>query len=155
MPPAIYGIGTGEFNKLSIQVPRLIRAAIKDGYASMIGEGKGVWSYVHISDLARLYELVLMRVLKGEEVPSGKQGILFTGTGRFEFAELSKGIAGALKSLGVLGSEEVRSLGIREAAEKLWGGEEVLVELAWGSKCVVLSFLSSCGFWYAVFSGVF
>lgn len=100
MPPTICGIGSRAFNKLAIQVPRLIRTAIIDGYASVLAEGKGIWNYVHISDLARFYVLPLNRFLRGEEVPSGLKGILFTGMGRFEFAELSRGIAGILKSRG-------------------------------------------------------
>jgi nucleoside-diphosphate-sugar epimerase len=134
MSPTIYGVGSGGFNKLSIQVPRMMRAAIKDGFVGVLGEGTGVWDYVHILDLARLYEILLLRVLKGEEIPYGEKGILFSGTGRFEWAELSRGIAGALKELGVLETDEVKRLKVKEAADRWAGGMELLVELGWGSK---------------------
>ena len=88
MSPTIYGLGTGLFNKLSIQIPVMIRAFIKSGQPEVIGEGKGQWDYVHVADLARLYEILLVKILKGEEIPTGEKGILFSGTGRYSFAEL-------------------------------------------------------------------
>jgi nucleoside-diphosphate-sugar epimerase len=88
MSPTIYGFGTGLFNKLSIQIPALLRAAIKAGQVKMIGEGKGQWDYVHVTDLAKLYEILLVKILKGEEIPTGEKGILFSGTGRYSWAEL-------------------------------------------------------------------
>ena len=42
MPPTIFGIGTGLFNKHSIQIPTFIRGAIDQGHAVMIGGGAGV-----------------------------------------------------------------------------------------------------------------
>jgi hypothetical protein len=43
LPPLIYGIATGPFNRLSIFTPLLIRSAIKRGYAPVIGAGKNIW----------------------------------------------------------------------------------------------------------------
>jgi nucleoside-diphosphate-sugar epimerase len=157
MSPTIYGVGSGLFNKLSIQVPRMIRAAIKDGFVGVIGEGKGVWDYVHILDLARLYEILLLRVLKGEEIPIGEKGILFSGTGRFSWAELSRGIASALKEVGALKTDEVKSVDLKDAADRWAGGMELVAELGWASKYVLFSFVTSklsvpekCTVWQAV-----
>ncbi|TVY56105.1 Uncharacterized protein LCER1_G001958 [Lachnellula cervina] len=133
MSPTIYGVGNGLFNKLSIQVPKLLRASIKAGQSEMIGEGKGVWDYVHVADLARLYELLLNTVLKGEELPSGEKGILFSATGRYSWAELASGIGGALAEVGAIKTSEVKSISLSEAAEKWWGGSELIVELAFAS----------------------
>jgi len=136
MSPTIYGFGTGLFNKLSIQFPTLLRAAIKAGQSEMIGEGKGVWSYVHVADLARLYELLLNKVLKGEELPNGEKGILFSSTGSYQWAELASDIAGALAELGAIKTREVKSISLSEAAGKWWGGYELIVELSFASKYV-------------------
>ncbi|TAQ84378.1 hypothetical protein B7494_g7299 [Chlorociboria aeruginascens] len=133
MSPTIYGIGTGLFNTVSIQGPLLTKAALKSGQADVIGEGKGIWDYVHILDLANLYEIVLSRVLAGKEVPTGEKGILFTSTGRFSWAEFSTGIAKALFSLGAIKTPDVKNIGIEEATEKLFPGNPLVVELSLAS----------------------
>lgn len=53
-PSLIYGQGRGA-NPDSIQVPNLIRQAVKSGVARYIGDGENVWSTVHIEDVADAY----------------------------------------------------------------------------------------------------
>jgi hypothetical protein len=36
-------VGSGLWNKRSLQVPRLVQAAISEGQAIVVGDGKGVW----------------------------------------------------------------------------------------------------------------
>jgi nucleoside-diphosphate-sugar epimerase len=134
MSPTIYGVGTGLFNKLSIQVPNIMRVALKEGQVDVVGEGKGVWDFVHIEDLARLYQLVLEEIAKGEEVPSGEMGFLFSAAGRYTWLELSKGVADALFKLGALATDQVRSMTIEEAAERWAGGVKLYAELGYASK---------------------
>ena len=57
-PGLIYGEGRGA-NPDSIQVPTLIRQAIKSGVPRYVGEGENVWSTVHIEDVADAYLLAL------------------------------------------------------------------------------------------------
>lgn len=57
IPPVIYGVGRE--NRLSIQLPTLVRYSLKHGYAGQIGEGKSVWAQVHVRDLARGYIVLL------------------------------------------------------------------------------------------------
>lgn len=137
MSPTIYGVGTGHFNKLSIQAPGFIRTALKLGKTFVIGNGKGTWDYVHIADLTKLYEIVLQKILKGEEgkIPSGEQGILFSESGRFLWRDFSQGIADALHTLGALKTKEVEEVDVTTAAEKL-GWDSLTAELAYASKYV-------------------
>ncbi|OQD73586.1 hypothetical protein PENDEC_c014G05107 [Penicillium decumbens] len=117
MPPNIFGFGTGPGNKLSIQIPDLVRTAIKLGQAVVIGDGTGEWDHVHVEDLAELYELVLRKVLNGDEdVPYGANGMLFAETGRHTWMDVSKGVASAGLELGALPTDEVRSVSLEEAA---------------------------------------
>ncbi|KAJ5676362.1 hypothetical protein N7536_012534 [Penicillium majusculum] len=58
IPPLIYGVTTRE-NRLSIQLPTLIRYSIKHGYAGQIGKGRTVWNQIHVRDLARGYMVLL------------------------------------------------------------------------------------------------
>lgn len=63
IPPVIYGVTTRE-NRLSIQLPTLVRYSIKHGYAGQIGKGLSVWNHVHVKDLARGY-MVLLHWMEG------------------------------------------------------------------------------------------
>ncbi len=125
MSPTIYGLGTGMFNKHSIQVPTIARSAIKAGQAEVIGEGTGVWDYVHIADLMKLYELVIEKTVAGVDVPSGEKGILFSSTGRYSWLELSNGIAAALYKLGAIKTDIVKKIDLADAAQK-WAGNSLL-----------------------------
>lgn len=137
MSPTIYGIGTGFFNKLSVQAPAIARSAIKIGQAEVIGEGKGVWDYVHIADLMKLYKLVFEKVVAGVEVPTGEKGIIFSSTGRYSWFELSSGIAAALYKLGAIKTDIVKRISLEEAAQNWSGGSELVAELGFASKCVL------------------
>lgn len=57
-PCLIYGEGRGA-NPDSIQVPSLIRQAVKSGIPRYIGEGRNIWSTVHVEDVASAYLLAL------------------------------------------------------------------------------------------------
>jgi nucleoside-diphosphate-sugar epimerase len=140
MPPTIYGVGTGLFNKLSIQVPTLIRTALKLGHAVVVGEGKSTWDYVHVADLAKLYELLVLKIIAGEEIPSGEKGIIFAGTGRYQWIELSRGIADALFKVGAIKTKGIEYLDIPTAAEKLGSRDVLVTELGFASKYVVIEF---------------
>jgi nucleoside-diphosphate-sugar epimerase len=57
-PSLIYGEGRGA-NADSIQVPSLIRQAVRSGVPRYIGAGENVWSTVHVDDVAAAYLLAL------------------------------------------------------------------------------------------------
>jgi nucleoside-diphosphate-sugar epimerase len=134
MSPTIYGIGSGAFNKISIQVPTMMRSAIKSGQAIMIGKGKGIWDYVHIADLARLYELLVLKVIAGEQIPTGESGILFSSTGRYSWRELAENVASALFTVGVIKTDVVRSVDLEEAAKQYKSPDLLRAELGFSSK---------------------
>lgn len=134
MSPTIYGTGSGIFNRVSIQLPTIIRTAIKSGQVSVNGPGNGVWDAVHIDDLTLLYELLLAKVLAGEDVPSGRQGIFFSETGDYTWLQLSQGLADELFRQGVLKTKEVRHLSLKDAADLWSGGNLQYSELGFASK---------------------
>lgn len=57
-PPLVYGVGP-ETGRLSIQLPALVRYALKHGYSGQIGQGLSVWSHIHVRDLALGYMTIL------------------------------------------------------------------------------------------------
>ena len=91
LSPLIYGIGTGLFNRTSIQLPTLIRAALKRGKAEMIGPGESTWDHVHISDLVDGYIVLLDQFLAayGPNTSANAQISPYLTTGRegYYFAE--------------------------------------------------------------------
>ncbi|KAJ5803702.1 NAD dependent epimerase/dehydratase family protein [Penicillium psychrosexuale] len=132
MSPTIYGIGTGLFNRTSIQINSLIRAAQRGGFTPVIGKGDAEWDHVHIEDLAGLYELILARILNGDDLPSGARGVYFNETGHHSWREVSERIAKAGKETGFLVSEEIREIGLEEGGRVLQKPLDV-VELGFAS----------------------
>lgn len=132
MPPLVYGTGSGPFKTNSIQIPTLIKAALKEKRPVVVGTGSGEWDYVHVADLALLYEIIVDKVVRGEELPYGKKGIYFAGTGRSTWLEMAKAIGKAGVSLGLLDSAEPRELTLDEAAP-LWPHRN-LIELGLATK---------------------
>jgi nucleoside-diphosphate-sugar epimerase len=137
MSPTIYGLGSGFFNRLSIQIPTLIRAAIAQGHAAVIGTGAGRWDAVHISDLVLLYEIVLAKILGDDStIPQGEMGILFSEALEFTWRELAEDVAKAGAKLGALKSDKVQEISL-EPGSRLWsGGDLQLAELGFASKSV-------------------
>ncbi|KAM5350137.1 hypothetical protein ACJ41O_006642 [Fusarium nematophilum] len=119
MSPTIYGLGSGFFNRTSIQIDALMRAARKDGFASVIGDGAAEWDHVHIDDLVELYELIVGKLLAGQDLPSNKRGLYFTETGHQSWREVSELVAREGKALGYLKSGEVRQVSLKEGVDKL------------------------------------
>jgi nucleoside-diphosphate-sugar epimerase len=145
MSPTIYGVGSGLFNTTSIQIPTYIRSALKHGYATVVGEGKGVWDHVHVKDLADLYEIVAARMLeRGDEgVPTGKRGIIFSGNGRHSWANIAQSVADVCYEAGKLQSNQVESIDLAEAvrimASYLDHVDESMVEVGLSSNSRTVS----------------
>jgi nucleoside-diphosphate-sugar epimerase len=134
MSPLIYGLGTGLGNKFTIQVPLYVKTTLSFGHGVVIGDGKGVWDHVHVVDLARLYELVVVRMIEGGRgLPFGKQGIIFSAAGRHSWAQVAKEVAQAAYDAGAIKSAEVKSVTLAEGAKALTGGNEVVAELGLSS----------------------
>lgn len=132
--PILYGEGLGDFHKLTHQVPDMMRRAQKDGYAWIVGEGEGVKNHIHIADLAHLFETFLAAILEGKEVPSGEQGIFFAENGEHSWKEVGEGIAKAGVELGILTKDEVKSVSLEEATDRLDWHDKVWTESGFVSR---------------------
>ncbi|KAL8943173.1 MAG: hypothetical protein Q9216_001227 [Gyalolechia sp. 2 TL-2023] len=135
MPPTIYGIGTGLFNRLTIQAPIVMRSALHTGEVTQLGADDGDVEHVHVEDLANLYVLVASKVVKDgmQGFPSGERGIYFASTGRHTWGEFTGGIAKAMHEVGAVKTENIRKVGLKEAAGNWTGGNELFCELNFGS----------------------
>lgn len=136
--PIIYGRGTGFFNNKSFHIPVLIKGALAAGHAQYVGDGAGAWDYVHVVDLAKLFELLVAKILKGEtdNLAFGKKGIYFANTLRHSWKELAEGIAKSCYEAGRFGSPKTQSLTLKEAADIYTGGDEYIAEVGLASKYV-------------------
>ncbi|KAK1046535.1 hypothetical protein LTR74_017949 [Friedmanniomyces endolithicus] len=134
MSPTIYGVGGGEINKCSIQVPGYVKATLGNGQAAVVSEGNGVWDNVHVEDLAELYTLCVLIVLErvNVDLPTGKKGIIFSGTARHTWAERAQGVADAAYEARKIKTKEVKHVSLDEAAKIFTasGGDEFRIE--WG-----------------------
>ena len=134
MSPLIYGVGTGHFNRLSIQIPTIIRAAMKVQQVEVVGDGKGIWDHVHVVDLAMLYEILVVKILAEEEISTGEKGIYFSEDGQHTWREVAEGIADAMYARALSKTEAVRSMSLGEGAERWAGGDVQVAELGFASK---------------------
>ncbi|KAF4955410.1 hypothetical protein FGADI_4590 [Fusarium gaditjirri] len=127
--PLIYGRGTGLFNKSSIQIPMMVRAALERGRAMYAGDGLGVWDHTHVEDIAALYNLILANIIAKKNVPFGKEGFFFANHGKQSWLDIAKEIARIGHQQGKLAAEP-ESVGLQEASKAWFDGDEHLTELA-------------------------
>ncbi|PGG96404.1 hypothetical protein AJ79_09599 [Helicocarpus griseus UAMH5409] len=63
LPPLVYGVDRVH-KRNSFVLPILVRFTLKHGFAGHVGEGRNVWSVIHVKDLARAYMTMLAYVEK-------------------------------------------------------------------------------------------
>ncbi|EFQ29652.1 NAD dependent epimerase/dehydratase [Colletotrichum graminicola] len=114
MPPTVYGRGSGLFNQGSMQIPSIIRGAIKAGVPQYVGDGKARLGHVHVTDLALLYELVLNKVFHN-------------------WLDIAEHVGKAGVALGALQSAEPRSVTLEEAASKWLKATPQVAEMNYAS----------------------
>jgi nucleoside-diphosphate-sugar epimerase len=117
-PCLIYGEGRGA-NPDSIQVPNLIRQAVKSGIPRFIGAGANVWSTVHVEDVAGAYLLAL------ERAPAG--AFYFIENGETSLKSIVESIA------RLLGGKAPQSWDI-DAAIAEWGPQSAWFSLGGNSR---------------------
>ncbi|KAJ7741288.1 hypothetical protein B0H16DRAFT_1565233 [Mycena metata] len=59
IPATVFGLGTGPFRKISIQIPFKVEEALRNGYASYGGDGKATFASIHIVDLVSATTILL------------------------------------------------------------------------------------------------
>ncbi|RRW63832.1 NAD-dependent epimerase/dehydratase family protein [Pseudomonas fluorescens] len=103
----IYGHSLG-VNRDSVQLPRLLKQARKNGVVRHVGTGQNIWSNVHIEDVVALYQLALTKNVPGT--------FYFVESGEASFIDMTTAMAEALN----LGKPQDWPL---QDAEAEWGYE--------------------------------
>ncbi|MYM25809.1 NAD-dependent epimerase/dehydratase family protein [Duganella sp. FT135W] len=80
--------GHGALPRDSVQLPRLLKQAIKSSIVRHVGAGRNIWSNVHIDDMVDLYLLALEKTEAG--------AFYFVESGEAAFRDMSAAIAKAL-----------------------------------------------------------
>jgi nucleoside-diphosphate-sugar epimerase len=124
MAQTVYGTGSGPWNKMSVQVPVLIRSLLKQGYVALAGDDSGEWGRVHIADLVDLLNFLLTHLLEDKNTtPSGKDGIIFASATHNTWLELAQEIIDVGVELGKIPADtQIKHVGFEEAAAT-WGLE--------------------------------
>jgi len=117
-PTLIYGQGRGA-NPDSIQIPTLIRQAVKSGVPRYVGAGENVWSTVHIEDVCDAYLLAL------ESAPAGS--FFYLENGEISFKAIAESIG------RLLGGKSAQGWSIDEAIAQ-WGPMAVWFSLGGNSR---------------------
>ena len=118
-PCLIYGQGRGAHAD-SIQVPNLIRQAVRSGIPRYIGAGENIWSTVHIDDVAGAYLLALEAARAGS--------FYFIENGEASLKSIVESIA---RLLG--GKRSAESWSIDEAVAE-WGPQAAWFSLGGNSR---------------------
>jgi len=118
-PPNIYGLGSGPFNRHSVQIPALIKGMIKAGKAITVGKNLNIWNNIHIDDLANFYVLLLEKALEGK-ASTGYDGWYFCESGEHVWRDVAAKIAEELYKNKVI-SDITLIEGTPEEIESIFG----------------------------------
>jgi hypothetical protein len=113
------GTGSGPINQRSLQIPALIKLSLHEKQAIALGEGKGTWNHVHISDVAAFYNIVLRRFLSEKSVDTGKEGFYFLEAGEMSWMDISKAIGAAGVTQGLWKEPQPKAIPPQDMSDKL------------------------------------
>lgn len=135
MAPFVHGVGTGPWNKTTRILPPRVNAAVTSGSWAVAGQGETIWSHVHVQDLAA-FHMVLLRHIQSCDVrlAHGKKGIYFCESGQATHMQRAQDLADVGKRMGITASDEVKSIGLEEAAMQWTGGSVALAETSSAAK---------------------
>lgn len=128
-PPAIYGPGRGPDNQRSIQGPDMAKAVLKRGKGFQVGDGKNIWTEVHVQDLSEVYLGLVTAAIhpEGSKATWNDEGFYFAENGEFVWGDIAQKIAKIAADKKLIESAEVDKVGEAEADELraigayLWG----------------------------------
>ena len=119
--PMTYGIGSGEWKKVSQNIPAQLRASLKNKLVHKFKQDAASAS-VHVSDLTVLYALLVSKIVAGESLPHNQQGYFFALAHRAPWHKTMHRLARALYKRGLVTSPE----------PEVWPSYEVAAEhLGW------------------------
>ncbi|KAF8325838.1 NAD(P)-binding protein [Cantharellus anzutake] len=119
-PSTIYGVAfDNPGNRISQQIPALIRASVERHQTVYGGEGTNVWNNVHVFDLADLYILIFEKALseraRGKPTSSDPYERFYFGSVRSHaWGDVAKRLATILYGKGVVDNDKAISIAAKE-----------------------------------------
>ncbi|KAJ5166464.1 uncharacterized protein N7482_005245, partial [Penicillium canariense] len=117
MPPTVHGRGSGTWNKLSLQIPALIKAAIQHKQVYKFAKDREV-AMIHISDLTAFYALLTEAILQQKDLPTGRDGYYFIVSHTVRWWDILEHLAAAMHARGL----------VTEPTVKVWPNDEFMEE---------------------------
>ncbi|KAI4863797.1 NAD(P)-binding protein [Hypoxylon rubiginosum] len=115
--PVVYGRGTGEWRKVSANIPAYIRTSIAHKVVYKF-DVDGHPPAVHISDLVAFYALLIEKILQKENIPKGEDGYYFVIAHRAPWWAIMQRLAEALYARGL----------VDEPKTQIWPSYDVAAE---------------------------
>ncbi|KAJ7486198.1 hypothetical protein B0H11DRAFT_1142320 [Mycena galericulata] len=111
IPATVFGVGSGPFRKISIQIPIKIEAALRDGYASYGRDGQATLAHISISDVVSA-STILLDALQNDKVDVTKNPY-FNANNSVEttWFDVAQRISSDLYAKGKISTPEARSSG--------------------------------------------
>ncbi|XXG95183.1 hypothetical protein Hte_001443 [Hypoxylon texense] len=106
--PTTYGRGTGEWRKLSVNIPAYVRTSIAHKVVYKF-DVDGHPPAVHISDLVAFYALLIEKILQKEQIPSGEDGYYFVMAHRAPWWAIMQRVAEALYARGLVAEPKTQT----------------------------------------------
>ncbi|CAH0040236.1 unnamed protein product [Clonostachys rhizophaga] len=119
--PVVYGRGSGEWKKLSTNIPAFVRKSVEKKIVYKF-EKDGNPPAIHVADLADLYVVLVEKILQGQSIPNGKNGYYFGFAHRLPWWKTMERIAAGLHARGL----------VAEPKAQVWPSwEEAAAQLKW------------------------
>ncbi|KAH7097495.1 NAD(P)-binding protein [Auriculariales sp. MPI-PUGE-AT-0066] len=117
-PSAVYGIGNGPVNRISIQIPLIVRICLQLKKGIVVGEGTNIWNNVHIADLVVLYGIVLQRALAGADKKASPYEKFYFGSAKTHvFGEVQREITKLLYNKGLIPNAEAERIELKDVVK--------------------------------------
>ncbi|PVH69124.1 NAD(P)-binding protein [Cadophora sp. DSE1049] len=140
VPSTVYGKGTGQWNQLSVILPITVQASIKQKSVSKFPED-GKIAGVHISDLTKLFGLIVKNILQGsgDTIPNGMHGYYFALAHEIPWWETLGRLAAAMKARGLVASSETPVWTSDEVAAEATGVPAMFVDILFKSSAYIIA----------------
>ncbi|KAL4863036.1 hypothetical protein BDV12DRAFT_202464 [Aspergillus spectabilis] len=137
VPPLVYGKGAGTGNRMSVQIPAVIRAAIANKQVHRFAENSE-WPAVHVVDLAEYYSSLIQSIVEHRSIPSGKNGYYLVSSHTFNWHDLLSALAQDLFARNLVSSANVALWPSEGIKTKSLGIPSPYSDIAWNSNASVL-----------------
>lgn len=125
-PPTIWGLGQGEFNQHSIQVPLYIKACLQAGQGLLLNEGVNTWSIIHVADLAQGYLTILQAAIDGKIPSRSDDRYFFCEKDEYEQRQVAETVTKLLYEKGKVDDPRPRQIKSEEVSKYGEGRKNII-----------------------------